>query len=220
MFENPVQGIFAIFALFLGATMHEYAHGQVADWLGDDTPRQQGRLTINPIPHIDLFGSILLPALLYFASGFFFAYAKPVQVNPMNFRNPRRGMLYCSLAGPAANLIIAIAAALLLHGLAFAGNLGLTAVLSEQFFGLLLLLAMMMILVNLILALFNLIPIPPLDGSKVVMHFLPLELAMRYARLAPFGFIILLVLINTPLLNWYYGLVLMPLFHLLTGGLG
>lgn len=217
MFESPVSALFALFALFLGVTMHEFAHGLVADRLGDDTPRRQGRLTINPIPHLDLFGSIIMPALLYFTVGFFFAYAKPVEINPMNFRRPRQGMLYCSLAGPAANFILAILFAVILHGLVFAfGSITDGGV--ARFAELAITLCAMTVLVNLVLALFNLVPIPPLDGSKVVMHFLPLEMAMQYARLAPYGFFIILLLINTPVLGWYYNLVLTPLFRLLTMG--
>lgn len=175
--------------LLFSVVVHEYAHGYVANRWGDPTAAMLGRLTLNPIPHIDPIGSILVPAMLLLAqSGLLFGWAKPVPVNPDNFRNRRWGDVTVSLAGPASNMALAVL---------FAGVwivvrrlLGTDPVL-EQIFA-------YAIFLNLVLALFNLLPIPPLDGSHIVANFLPRKLAYQYRSLARFGFLILVVLLVVP----------------------
>lgn len=213
------QTVFTLFALLFGATIHEYAHGRVADWCGDDTARQAGRLTINPLPHIDPFGSIILPLICVFLlkGGFFFAYAKPVPVNPLNFRHPRRGMLWTALAGVIANLLIAIAAAILLRLTALGVELLPLPPAVARFAGLFYMLCYFTVAINLMLFFFNLIPVPPLDGSRVVSTLLPLETALKFERIAPFGLLILLLLINTPPFQFVYHLFIGGALTLLTG---
>jgi len=166
---NILQAVIWIVAIFLSIAFHEYAHGWMASILGDDTAERSGRLTLNPIAHIDLFGSILLPLILVLTnSPFFFGWAKPVPYNPNNLRNPRIGGALVAAAGPGANFLIAIFAAVAYRILGSAElttslQSGLNAV---QFFG-------MLSLINISLAVFNLIPIPPLDGSKLLALVLP-----------------------------------------------
>ncbi len=226
MFDNPAQGIFIIFALFLGATLHEYAHAQVAAWLGDPTPREQGRVTINPIPHIDLFGSIILPLVLTLTGGIFLAYAKPVMVDPNRFRKKELGMLLCAVAGPAMNFLLALLFALALFVYALLAAFFLPAGSETPLLELVASLCVVCVLVNLALAFFNLIPLPPLDGSKVLAYLLPPAAREAYYRVAPFGMFIILAALfirigDQSLIGWYYHLTVFPAFNLLTtGGLG
>jgi Zn-dependent protease len=173
--------------LLLSVIVHECAHGLVAEWWGDPTARMLGRLTLNPLPHIDLFGSILVPGLLLATgSGILFGWAKPVPVTPENFRNRRLGDITVSLAGPASNVLLALvlAGALLVAGIAF-GAEGVPAGLMA--------LCRYGILLNFILAVFNLIPIPPLDGSHVVANVLPGPAAYAYRSLGQVGLLLLLL---------------------------
>lgn len=173
-------------------------HGYVALKFGDHTAERAGRLTLNPIPHIDLFGTILLPAFLIFTgSPILFGWAKPVPVNPLNFSDLRRGELLVSAAGILANFSLAILAAIIFQVLnalpqefpAYVGSILTFAV-----------------LINLVLGLFNLLPIPPLDGSKILMSQLPFNLARQYEKLTPYGFLILLMLLVTGMLGFIFGL--------------
>jgi Zn-dependent protease len=162
-----------IFALIMSVVMHEMAHGYAANWLGDPTARLAGRLTANPIPHLDPLMSVILPGLLIVTgSPLLFGAAKPVPYNPYNLRNQRWGEAIVAAAGPAANVAIAIVFAVLVRN---AEVLGLTSTFVS--------LAASIIFLNIFLALFNLVPIPPLDGSKILPRFLPRTLAMRYERL-------------------------------------
>ncbi len=176
--------LFAIPAI-IAITFHEAAHGYTAFLFGDDTAKRAGRLTLNPIRHIDPFGTIILPALLAATTGFIFGYAKPVPVNARQLGNPRRDMAIVAAAGPLTNIALAIVSAI-----AFFFVLGPA---SEN--ALLWNLFVMSIQLNFILAVLNLLPLPPLDGSKVLAAFLPNRLLRTYMRLEPFGFLILLVLI-------------------------
>ncbi len=183
--------------VFLFAVIvHEVAHGYVALLNGDPTARIMGRITLNPGPHIDPVGSILIPGLLLLShSGILFGWAKPVPVNPLNFRNYRWGEITVSAAGPLSNLALAVFFAYLLKL-----DLGNVGVVKMAAFG---------VSINIFLALFNLIPIPPLDGSHIVSMLLPPELRRLYSYLDQVGFILILILFYTGVL----GALLMPLYR-------
>lgn len=162
--------IVMIVALIFSVVLHEMAHGYAANWLGDPTARLQGRLSANPLVHIDPMMSVILPAILIFTgSGFIFGAAKPVPYNPYNFTNQKWGEAIVAVAGPAMNIFIAVVFAVLVR---LADILNLPA----NFAGF----AVQIIILNIFLALFNLVPIPPLDGSKILPRLLPLSLAMKY----------------------------------------
>lgn len=193
--------IFWLVALFGAIILHEYAHGLVAWRLGDPTAKLAGRLTLNPLAHIDLFGTVLLPLMLFLIrSPFIIGWAKPVPINPLYFRRPYRDMMLVGLAGPAMNFSLALLGAAVWYPLgqtsASAAD-GLLA-LSAEFLAI-------FILLNIILALFNLIPFPPLDGSRVVAYFLPPRWRALFHRLEPFGiigiFLILILLQQTDILE-------------------
>jgi Zn-dependent protease len=179
--------------LLLSVVVHEVAHALVAKWEGDPTADRLGRITLNPIPHLDLVGSLIVPLVLYFLPGnFIFGWAKPVPVNPRNFRDYRWGDIRVSLAGITANLGLAILCTILL-GVSLklgagGGSWGgvLPVVQAAAYFGL---------FINLILAVFNLIPLPPLDGSHVVYHMLPPALAVRYRAAGRYGILILMAVV-------------------------
>ena len=203
--------------LVMGVILHEYAHGYIAYRNGDPTAKNMGRLTLNPVAHIDLFGSIILPALLIlFNSGIIFGYAKPVPINPSYFKNYRRGLRYTSLAGPVTNLIFAFVVGLV-YGLFFyifyrSTNLALnTATLGYRSFELVSLIFQNAIYINVFLAIFNFIPIPPLDGSKIVASFLPDEAMHKYLSFGRFGFILIFVLIY--LGGSFFWAVISPVFN-------
>lgn len=181
----------SIIVLLFSVILHEVMHGYVALKFGDHTAERAGRLTLNPIPHIDLFGTILLPALLIFTgSPILFGWAKPVPVNPLNFSNLRRGELMVSAAGILANFGLAIIAAITYHFL---------NALPQTFPALLGALLRFTVTINLVLGIFNLFPIPPLDGSKILMSQLPYNLAKQYQKLEPYGILILLILLMVPI---------------------
>jgi Zn-dependent protease len=183
-----------ILPVIFAITVHEVAHGWVARKCGDNTAYQQGRLTLNPMKHIDWFGTVILPGLLLLTgTGFIFGWAKPVPVDARNFKNPRKDMAWVALAGPVSNLLMAIAWALL----ARLGVLIKVEAISLP----LIYMGVAGISINLVLALINLLPIPPLDGSRVVTGILPNYWAWQYNRLERYGFIILLVLLYTRILN-------------------
>ncbi|WP_374689753.1 site-2 protease family protein [Promineifilum sp.] len=174
-----------IVVLLIAFTVHELAHAVTADYLGDPTPRRMGRITLNPLKHLDPFGTLML-----IIAGF--GWAKPVMVNPMNMRgNPRTSMAIVALAGPASNLIMAAVAAMFfrfglvdLNAVASSGTLPSPAFLLIQF-----------LFINLALAFFNMIPVPPLDGSKILFALLPAELVYRLRPLEQFGFMILFAVV-------------------------
>ncbi len=175
--------IFSLFIFFLAVVIHEYAHGWVAYRLGDYTAKYAGRLTLNPLAHIDPFGTIILPILLVLTqSPVIFGWAKPVPIDYLRLGNPKKDIIWVALAGPAANIVFALFLTLLLKI-----NLAIPFLLLELF--------KTAIVLNLVLAVFNLVPIPPLDGSRILMALLPYDAAFRYAATEQFGFIILFVLL-------------------------
>lgn len=179
----------SIIILLFSVILHEVMHGVVALKFGDTTAQRAGRLTLNPIPHIDLFGTILLPTLLIFTgSPILFGWAKPVPVNPLNFTNIRRGEFMVSAAGIFANFGLAIIAAILFHILNALPQTPTTILNLLKFAA----------TINLVLGIFNLFPIPPLDGSKILLSQLPYKLARSYQKLEPYGILILLVLMMIP----------------------
>jgi Zn-dependent protease len=178
--------------LLMSVVVHEVAHALVAKWEGDDTAFRLGRVTLNPIPHLDLMGSVIVPLILLALPGdFIFGWAKPVPVNPRNYREPVGGDIRVSLAGITANLALALLFTLLLALLqwlgSYVGYAGVVSVLSQAaYFG---------IFINLILAFFNLIPIPPLDGSHVLYHLLPRHLRAGYREFGRYGIGVLMLLV-------------------------
>ncbi len=214
--------IIGYFVLLFAITIHESAHGWAALKMGDPTAHNLGRITLNPLPHIDPIGTILLPLIMMFTGIPFFGWAKPVPVNPLNLRNPRRDNLLISAAGPLSNLTAAaffligiiilkffspnlsyFFRSLLIGGPGFGGGFqplqGLALIL---FYG---------ALINALLAIFNLIPVPPLDGSGVLMGFLSDEAAEKYDRIRPFGFLIIIALLFLGALN----LIFRPIYILI-----
>jgi len=196
---NVLDIALSLVAVFAAIVFHEVSHGYVAYRLGDPTPKVRGRLTLNPLAHVDLIGTILIPlALVVMGSRFLFGWAKPVPINPNYFRKPFKGMLYVAIAGPATNLTLALITA-------GVGRLTLGAVPNSllfygQTFGAYLLQAVFylfgfFVIINVVLAVFNMIPIPPLDGSRVLTYFLPPEGKRVMLTLERYGFLILLALI-------------------------
>ncbi len=185
-----------ILPVIFAITVHEVAHGWVAKRYGDNTASLLGRLTLNPIKHIDLLGTIIIPGLLLISgTGFIFGWAKPVPVDPRNFKNPRQDMAIVALAGPISNLLMAV-------GWALIARLGVTIGAQTEAISLpLIYTGVAGISINLVLAMLNLLPIPPLDGSRILSGILPNYWAWQYNRLERFGFIILLVLLYTRVLN-------------------
>ena len=198
--QAMMQGI-AIWALpvLFAIVLHEVAHGWVADKLGDDTARWMGRLTLNPIKHIDPIGTLLIPTLLLLMqSPFLFGYAKPVPINWRKLRHPKRDMVWVALAGPLTNLALALLSAMLL---------AIATLLPESmlwFSKPLALMCQASIIINLVLFVFNLLPLPPLDGGRVAVGLLPASMAYPLSQLERYGFIIIVVLL---LLGWLQAII-------------
>lgn len=173
--------------LFFSIILHEYAHGYIACRNGDDTAYVMGRLTFNPLKHIDMMGSVIVPLACYFTGMPLFGWAKPVPVNPYRLNNIKNDMAKVAFAGPASNLLLALAATLFLKFviMSMPSNITLMKVLFYTIF------------INAFLAIFNLMPVPPLDGSKILVRFLPDNLAAKYMSLERYGLLIVVILIVT-----------------------
>jgi len=197
-----IQVILA-FILIPSVVFHEVAHGLIALKLGDPTAKNQGRLTLNPIPHIDLLGSIVVPAMLIMSgTSFIIGWAKPVPINPMYFKNPNKGMMWVALAGPASNIGIAIIAALILR-------------VSSPDAVLLQIPLILAIQLNLVLALFNLFPVPPLDGSRVLMYISPPSLQRLLLMIEPYGILVVAVLSYFGAFGPYLNYLVTPIYSVL-----
>lgn len=188
-----------VLPLVIAITFHEAAHGFVAHRLGDNTAWQLGRVSFNPLKHIDPFGTVMLPGILLLSHApFLFGYAKPVPVNFRNLSHPRIDMVWVALAGPVTNILLALAAALAFHGLGLVPANGAQWVADNL---------QNALIINVILAVFNMLPIPPLDGGRVAVGLLPNVLAAPLARLEPYGLLILIgVLLLLPMLGSQFGL--------------
>jgi Zn-dependent protease len=203
------QVIISAVPILIAIIVHEVAHGFVAYKLGDPTAKALGRLTLNPLAHIDPFGTILMPILLYvLTSGqFVFGYAKPVPINPNNFRNPRRDMAISAAGGPGSNIVLALLGVILLKY----GVLPAATVAPQEMVNTFLIPIKEMLLagifINIILASINLIPIPPLDGGRVLMGLLPWRQSEALGKIEPFGMIIVMVLFFTGIANY----IILPL---------
>ena len=193
--ETIQKLIIAAPAMIVAIALHEVSHGYVAYKLGDPTAKLLGRLTLNPIAHIDLFGTIIMPILLYTLTDgrFMFGYAKPVPINPMNFKKPRQGMAISAAAGPVTNIVLAFASFLIMNTLIPLASL-LPVTIAETVFMPIILILRASIYWNVVLAVLNMIPIPPLDGGRVLTGLLPSKQAMWFSKIEPFGFIIVLIL--------------------------
>jgi Zn-dependent protease len=202
--------------LLFSVIIHEMAHGWVALRLGDPTARDSGRLTLNPIPHIDIIGSIIVPVLSLLSAGrIFIAWAKPVPVNPYNFSDFRRGDLMVSIVGPLSNLALALGCSILVIVLTLAGPpiARLDLRLLTELWKFLMQMFLGGVYLNVGLAVFNLIPIPPLDGSHVLASLLPDDLANSYRRIGFVGIFLLILLLRVPAFNAILGYVLSAVFE-------
>jgi Zn-dependent protease len=199
------QIIISVFPILIAITFHELAHGFAANKLGDPTAKMMGRLTLNPIPHIDLFGTILMPLMLIiFTHGqFVFGYAKPVPINPMNFKNPKKDMAVSAAAGPAMNIALAIGSKLILRFILDPLSVVLPESVVSTILAPLIMIFQSSVVINIVLAVFNMIPIPPLDGGRVLTGFLPYKQAASFSRIEPYGFIIVILLIVTGIANYF-----------------
>ena len=202
--ETLQKLIIAAPAMIVAIALHEVSHGYVAFRLGDPTAKLLGRLTLNPIAHIDLFGTIIMPILLYTLTDgrFMFGYAKPVPINPMNFKKPRQGMAISAAAGPITNIVLAFASFLIMNILFPLASL-LPVTVAETVFKPIILILQASIYWNVVLGVLNMIPIPPLDGGRVLTGMLPSKQAMLFSKIEPFGFIIVLVLFYTGIANLF-----------------
>ncbi len=200
--------VLVIGLVFYSIILHEISHAQVSLWLGDDTAKRTGRLSLNPLKHIDWFGTVILPLLMYFTAGVVYGYAKPVPLNPYNYRNLKRDTGLTALAGPVTNLLIAILFALFFH-------LNPGAMFIQQ-------VCLYVVFFNLLLAFFNLIPIPPLDGSKVLGMFLSDEAYFKWTAQERRGMLFLfgLIMVSSLLRLNIVGRLIMPPIAFVMGLLG
>ena len=197
-----VNFLFTIVILIMSVVIHEVSHGYAAEFMGDPTPRLQGRLTLNPLKHLDWFGSVFLPAMSYFFGGIIFGWAKPVMINSYNFRWRKWGEPFVALAGPVSNILIAVFFGQIIH---FASALNL----SQSFVQI----SSTIVVMNLVLAVFNLVPIPPLDGSRVLFALLPQSAWKGRPWLEHYGIFIVIILVSVvggvidPIVNFLFSII-------------
>lgn len=207
--------VVSAFPILIAIVFHELSHGFAANRLGDPTAKMMGRLTLNPIAHIDPVGTILMPLMLIVLTNgqFVFGYAKPVPINPANFKNPRRDMAISAAAGPVMNIVLAIGSMMVLKFVIVPLSLALPESATSTILEPLLLILQSSVVINVVLAVFNMIPIPPLDGGRVLTGFLPHKQAASLSKIEPFGFIIVIFLIATGIANYF----VLPLVNLILG---
>lgn len=205
--------ILQLSVLFFSVIIHEVAHGYVAYKRGDPTAKLMGRLTLNPVSHVDIFGSIVLPLVLMISGAPIFGWAKPVPVNPARLYKPKTDMLWVSLAGCAANFLLAIIASI---GMLLIRNFATS---DMSVFVPLYQILQTVLIINIVLPVLNLIPIPPLDGSRIIYYLLPRDLAIQYDKIGMYGFLIIFVLLFTGILWKIISPVIYFLIALLGGGI-
>lgn len=205
--------VVSVIPILIAITFHEVSHGFVANKLGDPTAKFTGRLTLNPIAHIDPIGTLLMPIILFYLSQgqFVFGYAKPVPINPMNFKDPKRDMALSAAAGPLTNITLALLSQIILMHIIIPASSVLPGSVSLAVLRPLALMFQFSVIINIVLAVINLIPIPPLDGGRVLIGFLPHRQALSYSKIEPYGFIIVIALFVTGIAH----IVIYPLVALL-----
>lgn len=212
MLQNYLQDLLlSAPPILLALTVHECAHAWVAERFGDPTARMLGRVTLNPLKHLDPIGTIAL-----FLSGMF-GWAKPVPINPRNFRNINKAITWVSLAGPISNLVLAAISAIVFHLFVYVGPAFATSM--PSVYMPVFIMVKFSIIVNVSLAIFNMLPIPPLDGSKVLYNVLPADKAFALMRLEQYGFVILMVLIMTGMVDWFVAPLRGLMLGFLIGGI-
>jgi len=199
---DPIYILINIGVLLFSLSIHESAHAWTADWLGDSTGRHLGRVTLNPLAHIDPIGSVVFPLLGLVGGGVIFGWAKPVPVNPSRLRNPKKDHILIAAAGPATNVVAALAFLICLKIMTLFSPM---VTREDHTFYPLFLICYVGLFLNVILAVFNLIPIPPLDGSWVLSGLLPHDLSVLYGRIRPYGFMLLILLLFSGVLGGIIG---------------
>lgn len=211
--QKGIEIVIIIIVVVFSATIHEIAHGWVAYREGDPTAKFQNRLTLNPLAHIDPFMSIIMPILFYLSAGFIFGGAKPVPVNPFYFRNGRQSYILVSAAGPGSNLIMAVIGAIIFRVVITMSGVPGFAIVGQG----LVFLLVSFVQINLVLFLFNLLPIPPLDGSKILEGLLPSRYESFFRKVEPYGMFIIIALLFTNILSVTLFPLLRALFAILLG---
>ncbi|OGS20189.1 MAG: hypothetical protein A2252_11100 [Elusimicrobia bacterium RIFOXYA2_FULL_39_19] len=202
--------LFVIFPLLMfSIIIHEISHGYISKRLGDSTAYNLGRLTLNPLPHIDLIGTIVLPVMSLMSGQFFIGWAKPVPINSWHLENPKRDMMLIGLAGPVSNITLAIICGILLR---------LVSSIDFSFDSYVIGMFQILIQLNVVLAVFNMLPVPPLDGSHILTGLLPPRLAYEYEKIAPYGFYIVIILMMSGILWNVISPIAVLLIRIISGG--